>query len=290
MINKKTADIAMIITAIIWGTGFIGTEIAIEAGAKTSLIVAMRFVFAGIILLCVNFKDVKTIQKSTFKIGVIAGVMLFLGFYFQASGQAMTTVSNSSFLTATNVVIVPFLVWAVTKKPPSFKYFVLAFTTLIGASILTMDTTVGISFNQGDFLVLCSAFCFAIHIVHLSIFAKDLNSKQMTFLQMMTIGVVGTAYILIFERSAIDFEIIKQIFLPTMYLATFCSCVCYYLQTTAQKFTTASKAGLFLGLEGLFGSVFSVMLGMDKLTTNLFLGGTIIIASVILSEINFSKK
>lgn len=285
--NSKTADIALILTAIIWGTGFIGTEYAIETGAKTSLIIAMRFLFAGIILLFVYIKDVKNIQKKTFKIGVIAGIILYFGFYFQTLGQSNTTVSNSSFLTATNVVMVPFLVWIVTKKPPSKKFFYLAFLALIGIGILTLDVSSGFSFKTGDIMVLCSAFCFAVHIAFLGIFANDLNSKQMTFLQMMTAGVVAVLFLVIFDAKAIDFDIIKSAFLPTLYLATFSSCVCYYLQTTAQQFTTPSKAGIFMSMEGLFGSVFSVMLGIDMLTTNLVIGGTIILSAVILSEVDF---
>ena len=66
--NSKSADIALIITAIIWGTGFIGTEYAIDTGAKTSLIITMRFIFSGLILLGVYFKEVKTIDKKTFKV------------------------------------------------------------------------------------------------------------------------------------------------------------------------------------------------------------------------------
>lgn len=286
--NSKSADIALIITAIIWGTGFIGTEYAIDTGAKTSLIIAMRFLFAGIILLFVYLKDVKTIKLPTLKIGVSAGVMLFFGFYFQTLGQSTTTVSNSSFLTATNVVMVPFLVWFVTKKAPSTKFFVLAFTALIGIGVLTLDFATGFSFKAGDITVLCSAFCFAVHIAFIGIYAKNLSSKQMTFLQMITAGIIAFLFMIIFDRSAIDFDIIKAAFLPTLYLATFSSCICYYLQTTAQQYTTPSKAGIFMSMEGLFGSVFSVMLGIDTLTSNLAIGGTIILASVVLSEVDFS--
>lgn len=287
--NSKIADIALIITAIIWGTGFIGTEYAIETGAKTSLIVAMRFLFAGIILFFVYFNDVKKIDKKTLKSGSIAGAMLFLGFYFQTFGQSGTSVSNSSFLTATNVVMVPFLVWFITKKAPKSKIIVLAFTALIGIGVLTLDFTSGLSFNLGDIMVLISAFCFAIHIAYLGIYANNFNSKQMTFLQMIVCGIIALVFMLIFDNSAIDFEIIQAVFLPTLYLATFSSCICYYLQTTAQQITTPSKASLFLSMEGLFGSIFSVMLGIDILTPNLVLGGFIITSSVILSEIDLPK-
>lgn len=288
--NSKMADIAMIITGIIWGTGFIGTEFAIETGAKTSLIITMRFMFAGLIMLAVYFKDLKKIDKKTFKVGTTAGVILFFGFYIQTFGQAFTSVSNSSFLTSTNVIMIPFIVFFITKKMPSLKYFLLAFTTLIGAFVLTMDFSQGFVFKMGDIAVVISALCFALHISYLGIFSKDLNKGILTFLQLMTTGIIALVFMLAFDFSAVDFEIIKAAFLPTLYLAVFSTCICYYLQTSAQQYASPAKAGIFLSTEGFFGSMFSVMLGIDMLTVNLFVGGVIILGSVILAEIDFKPK
>lgn len=288
--NSKIADATLLLTAIIWGTGFIGTEMAIELGAKASLITAMRFLIAGIALGVVYFKEISKIDKKTFKCGVIAGVLLFLGFYLQTFGQAQTTVSNSSFITSSSVIMIPFIVWAVTKQKPKTKFFVLAFTSIIGIGILTMNFSDGISFNEGDIYVLISAICFALHISYLGIFTKEINSKQLTFLQMSVTGVLALVYLIVFDKTAVDFEIVKSIFPAVTYLAIFSSCICYYLQTTAQKYTSPSKVGIFLSTEGFFGSLFAVMLGYDDPTIRLILGGTIIIGSVILSEIDLSKK
>ena len=289
--SSKTADLLLILTAVIWGSGFIGTEYAIDAGAKTSLIISMRFMLSGLILLVVFYKDIIKIDKKTFKIGVTAGGILFLGFYLQTFGQANTTVSNSSFLTGTSVIMVPFLVWIITKKAPKAKFFVLGLMSLVGITILTVDFSgAKMSFNSGDIFVFISALLFAGHITYLGIKGKGLNTKQMTFLQMMTAGVCGVIVMLVFDIEAANVATISKAFLPTLYLAVFSGCICYYLQTTAQQFTTPSKAGLFLSTEGFFGSLFSVMLGMDVLTMSLVVGGTIILSSVALSEVNISFK
>lgn len=289
-INSKIADFMLILTAVIWGTGFIGTEYAINTGARASLIIAMRFMLSGLVLFIVFYKDVMKIDKKTFKIGVIAGVFLFFGFYCQTFGQSNTTVSNSSFLTATNVIMIPFLVWIITKKPPKPKFFFLALLSVIGITILTVDfSNTEITFNYGDIFVFIGAIMFAGHIVYLGIKAKGLNTKQMTFLQMISAGVCGTIYMLIFDFQAIETQSIIDVFLPVLYLSIFSGCICYYLQTTAQQFTTPSKAGIFLSMEGLFGSVFSVMLGIDVLKINLVIGGSLILASVILSEVDIEN-
>lgn len=288
--NSKVADLALLITAVIWGTGFIGTEYAIATGAKTSLIITMRFLMAGIILGVMYFKSLKNIDKETLKVGSIAGIMLFAGFYLQTLGQSRTTVSNSSFITATNVVMVPFIVWFFTKVKPRTKYFVLGGTALLGSTILTMNFSEGFSFQVGDVIVFSSAICFALHIAYLGIWGQGKDSKHLTFLQMIVNGLFALVFMVIFDREAIDPVIIKAALPSTAYLAVFSSCVCYYLQTTAQQYTSPSKTGIILCLEGFFGSVFAVLLGIDQLTATLIIGGAIILSSAILSEVELPSR
>lgn len=287
--NEKTADIALITTAIIWGTGFIGTEYAIDAGAAASLIIAMRFLLAGLILGIINFKQILKIEKDTLILGVFAGIILFFSFYLQTLGQSMTTVSNSSFLTSMNVVMVPFIVWIFTKERPKLKYFILGFTAFLGATILSVDFKEGMNINEGDILVFVATIGFACHISFLGMFSKGKNANQLTFLQMAVTGIFAFVFMVVFDKNAMDFEIAVRAFPSVAYLAIFSSCICYYFQTTAQQHTAPSKAAIFLCTEGFFGSLFAVLLGLDPLTAKLVVGGFVIITSVILSEVDFKN-
>ncbi|MFI3175301.1 MAG: DMT family transporter [Bacillota bacterium] len=286
--DEKTASIALMVTAIIWGTGFIGTEYAIQAGAEASLIISMRFGIAGMLLGMINYRLIRHMDFATFKVGVIAGIILFFGFYLQTVGQSLSTVSNSSFLTSTCVVIVPFVVWAISKKPPRPKYFILGTTSLCGAGILTLNFSEGLHFQIGDIFVLIAAACFAIHISYLGIFGKGKNPIVMTFLQMMVAGIFAFLFMMVFDRKALDFEIVKKALPSTTYLALTSSCLCYYLQTIAQQYASPAKTGLILCTEGLFGCIFAIILGMDPLTWRIVLGGAVIMCSVVLAEMDMA--
>ncbi|MFI3208257.1 MAG: DMT family transporter [Eubacteriales bacterium] len=289
--NSKVADVALFITAVIWGTGFIGVEYAIETGASPALIVTMRFLIAGILLGILYCKSLKNIDKETLKVGVIAGTMLFGGFYLQTWGQShAATVSNSSFITATNVVMVPFIVWFFTKKKPRTKYFVLGSLALIGSAILSINLSEGFVFQIGEFVILLSAVCFALHIAYLGIWGREVDSKLLTFLQMIVSGLLALLFMILFDRESMDIVLVKAALPSTVYLAVFSSCVCYYLQTTAQQHTSPSKTGIILCLEGFFGSFFAVLLGIDSLSVTLVIGGAIIISSAILSEVEFPVR
>ncbi len=289
--NKQLAAEGMlVIVAIVWGSGFIATEYAINSEMPSSLILSIRFMVASLFMFLFSIKEIIAIDKKTLFHGLIAGGLLFLGFFIQILGQSQTSVSNAAFLTATNVVMVPFIVWAMSKDKPRTKTFVLAFTTLIGIGVLTLNFETGLSFNRGDVSVLLCALMFAFHIAYLGIFSKGLNTKVLTFLQLFTAGFISTIVFLLMDIKDATFVSIQNGILPTLYLAFFSTLFCYFFQTKGQQIVPPGKVGIILCTEGFFGSLFSILLGLEPLKATVIVGGIIIISSVMLSEIDFSKK
>ena len=58
----------------------------------------------------------------------------------------------------------------------------------------------------------------------------------------------------------------------------------------AQKRISPSGTAIILSLEGFFGSLFSVLLGLDKATPTFIIGGAIILLSVIAVQIEPGLK
>ena len=293
MKNKSQvfADIRLVIVAVIWGSGFIATEYAFDAHMDTSLIMALRFSMAALILFFTSIKQLNTITKRELKNGFIAGCILFLGFYLQTKGQYLTTVSNSAFITATNVIMVPFIVWSITKKHPPVKSFILALVTLIGVGILTISPKEGFSsFNFGDLLVFGSAIAFASHIAYLGVAVQDSNPKFITLIQLTTAAILSSVVLVSFDINTLQSVEWKGGLAAVAYLGILCTCLCFFMQTSAQKYTTASKTGIILSLEGFFGTLFSVILALEPLTSKIVLGGIVILSAVILTEVNIKNK
>ncbi len=283
--GANTAHIMLLLTAFIWGTGFIATEYALQYEIPVSVIMSVRFSVSAVVMFFFTVKSFKTARKQDYLHGVVAGVILFLAFYLQTVGQSGTNVSNSAFITSANVVMVPFIVWIFTKERPPIKIFVLSVVTLLGIGILTLDFSGGSAIKLGDILVFFCAIFFALHIAYLGTFAKKIEALFLTFMQLSTAAVLslitmffGTEYKAV---NLVSFEII-----PMLYLALFSTLICYTLQTFAQKHTTAGKAGIILSTESFFGSLISVMVGFELLTPRLLLGGIIIFFSVIMTQNN----
>ena len=68
-------------------------------------------------------------------------------------------------------------------------------------------------------------------------------------------------------------------------LATLPTAVAFHWMNSYQPLVPASRAALIYLLEAVFAAAFSVMLGIDKLTARLVLGGALIIAGNVLVEV-----
>lgn len=282
--SEILSDLSLIIVAIIWGTGFIATQMAIDANMSSSLIMVMRFIIATIVLYSIYYKKIKKITKMELKNGIIAGVFLFLAFFSQTLGLVYTTPSNNAFLTATNVIMVPFISWKIMSQKPSNKVFIAAFLCLIGISFLTYSFENGLVLNIGDLLTIICAFLFACHISYLGYCSSTMKTEKLTFIQMATAAVMSMVIFLLFDFNTVKVANFKEGILPVIYLGLFSTCVAFFIQTEAQKKTSSTKAAVILSTEALFGSLFSIFLGFEDLTINLVIGGIILLTSILMLE------
>ncbi len=288
--NYLLSVVSLFIVAIIWGSGFIGARLALDSSLSSSFIMFVRFTIAALIIGVVFFKDIKNnLRYKHLKGGFIIGLFLFLAFYLQTVGLKYTTPSNNAFITASNVVMVPFLWWFVSKKKPHTKIFISSFLCLMGIMILSVNFANGFSLSAGDLLTLACAFLFACQIVATGILAESMDAKVLVFLQFSVAALLAFFVFLITDRDFTAFACPKGM-LAVIYLGVFSTCLCYFLQTTAQKNVPSAKTAIILATESLFGTFFSVLLGYDKLSVNMVAGGLIIIIAILLPEMKLPQN
>ena len=275
----------LVVVTIIWGLGFIAIENAINAGWGAALITAGRFVVAVIALSVITAGKTSKITREEWFHGVLAGLFLLAAFYVQTIGQAMTTVSNSAFLTATNVVMVPFISWVINKDRPKPRLILLALTALAGVAVLSFQKG-ELVFSLGDLLVLLCALLFAMHITWLEKATQGRNPSSINFVQILT-AAVGSFIILLLRgwHAEVARADLKAGLWPILFLGLLSTSLCFFLQTHAQKYTSAAQVGVILSLEGFFGSFFAVVLGFEPLTASLIIGGAMIFSAAVLVNV-----
>lgn len=117
--ENKLGKGALLLVAIIWGTGFVASSLALAFYSPIQTL-ALRFSIAFGVSLLIFRKSIKKINKTILSRGILIGVFLFCAFLFQTIGIKYTTVSKNAFLTATNIIIVPFISYVVLKSKIGF--------------------------------------------------------------------------------------------------------------------------------------------------------------------------
>lgn len=281
------ADLSLLIVALIWGGGFIAVKDALNS-ISPFYMMAIRFSLATIMMLLVFFKKIKILKRKDLVIGSIVGLFLFAGFAVQTIGMKYTSAGKNAFLTATNVVIVPFLSWIIYKKKPDGYSIAAAFLTLMGIAFLSLQN--GFAIGLGDSLTLLCAVFFAVHIVLVGYFAKNNDPIILTMVQLGLSAVLSLVAALFFEKAptGLGFDAYRAI----GYLGFFSTFIAFLIQNVAQKYSQPTHAAIILCLESVFGSVFAVLLLHDVFTIKMIIGCILIFFAIILSEtkLDFSKK
>ncbi len=283
-------SLLLLSVAFIWGGGFIYTNIAVQCGISPALLLTLRFVIPAVIMAILFGRELAVSSLSDLKFGLIAGTILFAAFFCQTYGIKFTTPANKAFLTATNVIMVPFLSLILFKQKPGLRATACAFVCFIGAAVLSWSPGVGITFNVGDWLSLLCAFLFACHYAYLGVSARLIRSAAvLSFFQLAVVSVLSFVTFLLFERPLFSAAALKSGVGAVLYLALFSTGYCYFVQSWAQRRFSASGTAIILSTEGLFGSVLSVLWGFDEPTLTLLAGGGIILISVILVQLDFDE-
>lgn len=276
-------DLMLLSVAIIWGFGFIAVKIGLNSGMSPFYLMFLRFTVGFLALLPFQIKKLNKISIQTWQRGSLLGFFLFLGFALQTIGLSYTTTSKNAFLTAVNVVIVPFLVAAITKKRVDRYSTVAAFMCLMGIGLLTLNDSFTI--NIGDVLTLLCAVVFAAHIVTTSLIAKHEAASTLVFIQMLVAAVLSLIAAFIFREKLI---LNLASGLAIIYLGLFSTMLAFFLQTVGQKYAHATKAAILLSTESLFGALLAVLVFKDPFLPQMIGGCILIFASIILSETKLS--
>ncbi|MDR7078951.1 drug/metabolite transporter (DMT)-like permease [Neobacillus niacini] len=285
--QKFMGELALTITAIIWGSGFVASAISLEHFTPYQIL-AGRFIIGTIILSVIFHKRLKNINKATIIQGAIIGIFLYLAFALQTVGLQYTTPSKNAFLTAVNVVIVPFIAFVMYKRKVDRYELTGAILAIVGVGILSLKLSAGI--NIGDLLTLGCAVGFAFHIFYTAKYVKNSDPVLLTLVQMMTAAIIGMIVVLF--KGETSFVIEKEGMYSLLYLGIFSTTIAYLLQTVAQKMITETKAAIILSTEAFWGMVFSIAILDETMTIKMVVGAILILCAILISEtkLPFIKK
>ncbi len=288
--KKWLAIGGLILVTVIWGGGFVASDMALES-MKPFQIMMVRFLLASVLMGVISRGQRKSEEKlkdraGAIKAGVLMGVTLFMGFAFQIIGLQYTTPSKNAFLTALNVVIVPFIAFVILKKKIGAKGIIGAVMSVLGVALLSLNGDFTVSL--GDGLTLFCAVGFAFQIFFTSEFVKKYPASVLNTVQMFTAFVLSAISLMIFGEN--DFHVTTQGWLSVLYLGVVSTTICYLLQTACQKYIDETKAAIILSMESVFGTIFSILILHEVVTVRMVIGCAVILAAVIISNMSETSE
>lgn len=156
--KRGMAVAGLIVVTAIWGGGFVASDIALNSLTPMQ-IMAIRFLLGAVLMSFISVREFRNINLKEIGAGVLMGIALFAAFALQIIGLQYTTPSKNAFLTALNVVMVPFIAFLVLRKRVGWRGVLGACLSVVGVAVLSLNGNM--TLGLGDALSLLCAVGFA---------------------------------------------------------------------------------------------------------------------------------
>ncbi|HET9068138.1 MAG TPA: DMT family transporter, partial [Amaricoccus sp.] len=159
--RRSAPELVLVLATVVWG----GTFLAVKLGLGESgplFFVGSRFALAALIATLLALPRMRGLTRAELAAGAAIGASIFAGYALQTAGLATITASQSAFISALYVPIVPLLQWAALGRRPRLASWIgiaLAFTGLLLLAGPTADgfgsgLGSGLGFGRGELLTI----------------------------------------------------------------------------------------------------------------------------------------
>ncbi len=278
--KNVTATILLLIGTAFWGITFVYVKEGISI-IDLYAFLSIRFMIGAAILSLIFISRMRNFNTRILKYGIFLGLVLSVSYIAQTVGLQYTSASKAAFITGLSVVFVPLFLSFFQKKAPTMNNIIAVFVATIGLAILTVNS--GFTLNTGDMWVFLCAILFAIYIILVGKYTPIFESIKFTVIQLATVAIF----------TGIIAAITKNIELPRGYVvwhailfcAVFATAFMYAIQNQFQKFISEVKAAIIFSFEPLFAAVAAYYYLNEQITAKIVIGGLLIFAGMIISEI-----
>lgn len=280
------ADLLMLLTALIWGTGFVAQTAGMDH-IGPYLFSGLRFALGSLCLVPLILRNARAVRvpeplldRGMLRAGIIMGLALALGINLQQVGLLFTSVTNSGFITGLYVIVVPLLGLLLGHKT-GLGTWLGCLLAVVGMCLLSIGDNFHVA--AGDWLQLIGAFVWGAHVVLVSLFASRHDPIRLAFLQFATCSVVSLLLAVLFEP--ITLGAIIDAGPALLYGGIVAVGVGYTLQVVAQKHAIASHAAIILSLEAVFAAIAGAWILGEALQLRGYIGCGLMLAGMLLAQL-----
>ena len=155
--SPRAAQFALIFITMIWGSTFLAVQYALNFSSPM-FFVGCRFAIAALAIFLISMKSMRGLTLKEILAGTAIGIVIAIGYGTQTIALQTILSSESAFLTALYVPLVPILMWVIFQKRPSLMTWLGTAFAFTGLVLLTGNGISNISLSYGQTLTLICAF------------------------------------------------------------------------------------------------------------------------------------
>ncbi len=282
--------LGLVLAALFWGISYPLTKFVEDC--PTFYIISIRFAFAACALAVFNYKKFSKFNLDTLKFSLILSFIVLSMYVTNILGVKYTTSVRASFFTTLSFLIVPVINWLLYKVKISRTIFISAAICLVGTCMLCWTPDIGtMVINSGDILCFMASIFGGINIIYMEKMSHkaEIDNTLFTIFLMAFLCIWGTI-IAVFNGDFSYTGTTTSQFLVIIIMGIFSSAGAFILQIHCEKRVPSNRVGIIFALEPASGCVLSVLIIHETMSLIGWVGGAVIILSILYMEWASNKE
>lgn len=275
----------LIFITMIWGGTFLAVHLAMQVSGPF-FFVGLRFAAATLVLTLFSLRSLRGLTWYELKAGVFIGIAIMFGYGLQTVGLQTISSSQSAFITAMYVPMVPLLQWLVLGRFPGVMAWVGVLLAFSGLMLLAAPSSADMALSIGEILTLIGTLGMAAEIILIGAYAGKVNVKRVTVVQLATASLA--AFLMMVPTG----ELVPPYSNYLLYSAVGLGLASAIIQVTmnwAQRSVSPTRATVIYAGEPVWAGLVGRIAG-ERLPGVALLGCALIVLGVLVSEMRIRRK
>ena len=296
------AYLGIIAVVFVWGVIPTAKKALIGSHFSATVYSTLTTGAGAVTLLLIFCRDLKKLNLSYFKMAVPTGLFVGTAALLQAIAYKFdASPTKQAFLEHISCVVVPILLFIITRKKPSWLTVLSCALCLASSFVLGDILTTGLSFGTADVLNVLAGVFYGINITITGTYAKKFHAPLYVMIQLFVQSIVSAMVTVAFHfitfggqpMDRIVFASDIWIVLGAVGIGVLTNAVCWTVRTLSMKYVSPSVVAVIMPFSSVVTGIAAVILGMDTVSSTLVIGAILgLIASLIsgIGDVAESKK
>ncbi|MFD1803064.1 DMT family transporter [Mixta tenebrionis] len=275
----------LIFITMVWGGTFMVVHHAMTMSGPF-FFVGLRFATATAALLLFSWRSLGGFTRRELTAGFWIGIAISCGYGLQTWGMQTISGSQSAFITALYVPLVPLLQWACLGKRPGLMSWCGVALAFGGLLLVAGPESGGLALSPGELATLLSTLAIAGEIILIGAWAGKVDIRRVTIVQL---AVASLASFLLMIPDGEQVPAMSPWLWGSALGLGIASALIQITMNWAQRSVSPTRATLIYAGEPVWAGLFGRIAG-ERLPGAALLGGALIVLGVIVSELKLKKR